>query len=110
MNTDTPPRTGRDADHVSRRGRLALLAAGAWLLCVASGGAADTPRQAPAPSQKAVLSQGTGAFATGKYRNLFAEAGHPHVEIDAKIDDGDLNSGNFVQVNPTRVMLILAQP
>ncbi len=31
-------------------------------------------------------------------------------EIDAKIDDGDLTTGNFVQVNPTRVMLILAQP
>jgi type IV pilus assembly protein PilA len=31
-------------------------------------------------------------------------------EIDAKIDDGDLTTGNFVQVNPTRVMMILAQP
>ena len=31
-------------------------------------------------------------------------------EIDAKIDDGDLTTGNFVQVNPTRVMWILAQP
>ena len=31
-------------------------------------------------------------------------------EIDAKIDDGDLTTGNFVQVNPTRVMWILAKP
>lgn len=31
-------------------------------------------------------------------------------EIDAKIDDGDLTTGNFVQVNPTRVMWVLARP
>ncbi len=29
---------------------------------------------------------GSGAYATGKYRNLFAEAGHPQHEIQAKID------------------------
>jgi len=29
---------------------------------------------------------GTGAFATGQYRNLFAEAGHPAGEIKNKID------------------------
>lgn len=28
---------------------------------------------------------GSGAFATGNYRNLFAEAGHPQAQIDAKI-------------------------
>jgi len=31
-------------------------------------------------------------------------------EIDAKIDDGDLTTGNFVQVSPTRVMYIIARP
>jgi len=29
---------------------------------------------------------GSGAFATGKYRNLFAESGHPQREIQAKVD------------------------
>ena len=29
---------------------------------------------------------GAGAFATGQYRNLFAEAGHPQAEITEKID------------------------
>ncbi len=32
------------------------------------------------------LSNGAGAFATGHYRNLFAEAGHSDKEIHAKID------------------------
>lgn len=31
-------------------------------------------------------------------------------EIDAKIDDGDLTTGNFVQVSSTRVMYIVARP
>ena len=31
-------------------------------------------------------------------------------EIDAKIDDGDLTTGNFVQVTPTRVTWILERP
>ena len=31
-------------------------------------------------------------------------------EIDAKIDDGDLTTGNFQKVSSTRVTLILAQP
>ena len=30
-------------------------------------------------------------------------------EIDAKLDDGDLTTGNFQKVQPTRVMLILEQ-
>jgi hypothetical protein len=29
---------------------------------------------------------GTGAFATGQHRNLFAEAGHPLEQATAKID------------------------
>ena len=37
--------------------------------------------QASAPAN-----DGSGAFATGKYRNLFAEDGHSQAEIQAKID------------------------
>ena len=40
----------------------------------------DTPRHARSAED------GSGAFATGKYRNLFAEAGHSQQEIHAKID------------------------
>ena len=31
-------------------------------------------------------------------------------DVDAKIDDGDLTAGNFVQVSSTRVRMILARP
>lgn len=31
-------------------------------------------------------------------------------DVDAKIDDGDLTTGNFVQVSSTRVRMILARP
>jgi len=34
----------------------------------------------------AASNDGKGAYKTGKYRNLFAEAGHSQAEIDAKID------------------------
>jgi oligosaccharide reducing-end xylanase len=34
---------------------------------------------------KRILGDGSGAFATGKYRNLFAENGHSEKEISAKI-------------------------
>ena len=37
------------------------------------------------PPGKRILRGGSGAFETGKYRNLFAEAGHPQQEISAKI-------------------------
>jgi oligosaccharide reducing-end xylanase len=40
-----------------------------------------------APTNKAEkLSDGSGAFATGHYRDLFAEIGHSQAEISAKID------------------------
>jgi oligosaccharide reducing-end xylanase len=35
---------------------------------------------------EAPSADGTGAYATGKYRNLLAEAGHPEREIRARID------------------------
>ncbi len=37
------------------------------------------------PTDRRILRDGTGAFATGKYRNLFAENGHSEKEISAKI-------------------------
>jgi oligosaccharide reducing-end xylanase len=39
-----------------------------------------------AAAKTAPLDNGHGAYATHRYRNLFAEAGHPQAEIDAKID------------------------
>jgi oligosaccharide reducing-end xylanase len=35
---------------------------------------------------QAVSADGSGAYATGKYRNLFAENGHPQRDVDAKIE------------------------
>ena len=35
---------------------------------------------------RAASNDGKGAYKTGKYRNLFAEAGHSQAEIDAKIN------------------------
>lgn len=39
-----------------------------------------------APSKGSAAANGTGAYATGKYRNLFAEAGHSRFEIRRKIE------------------------
>src|SRR5512147_1855000 len=41
--------------------------------------------QGPAGGSAVPPSDGSGAFATGKYRNLFAEAGHTEAEIDARV-------------------------
>ncbi len=42
---------------------------------------------APVATQPApVLDDGKGSFATGKYRNLFAEIGHSPEEVKAKVD------------------------
>ncbi|HUI56853.1 MAG TPA: glycosyl hydrolase family 8 [Bryobacteraceae bacterium] len=69
------------------------------ILCCAAGavaqprtgatqGSANPPAsggpQAKAPAQGS--GAGGGAFATGRYRNLFLEAGHPQKEISQKID------------------------
>ena len=40
----------------------------------------------PKPPAPAALNDGAGAYATGHYRNLFAEDGHPQREIQARID------------------------
>lgn len=39
-----------------------------------------------ASAQRATITNGSGAFATGHYRNLFAEQGHSDKEISRKID------------------------
>jgi len=65
--------------HLDRPGQIALLVLGiltAWLL--------TSCRTAP-PPKPAAAENGGGAFATGHYRNLFAENGHPPREIQAKI-------------------------
>lgn len=46
-----------------------------------------TQLSANPPNTNSILSgDGSGAFATGRYRDLFAEAGHSQAEISAKID------------------------
>jgi oligosaccharide reducing-end xylanase len=49
-----------------------------------------SPVRAAAPASAAqpapALDDGKGAFATGKYRNLFAEIGHSPAEVKAKVD------------------------
>jgi len=45
----------------------------------------ETVRPSSASTAKVESTNGAGAFATGKYRNLFVEAGHTQVEVDAKI-------------------------
>jgi oligosaccharide reducing-end xylanase len=61
-----------------RPGRLArwrwIAAVSVLLTTTASGWARDSPRD------------GAGAYATGNYRDLFAEAGHSPTEVKSKID------------------------
>jgi oligosaccharide reducing-end xylanase len=60
------------------------------LACVVSSAsgqapAAGSPPAAASPAAPRALDDGKGAFATGKYRNLFAEIGKPEAEIKAKV-------------------------
>lgn len=57
-----------------------LVRVAAKLLCIAVGCVAWSA------AASAEMSNGSGAYATGKYRNLFAEDGHTQSEIRAKID------------------------
>ena len=47
---------------------------------------ADATATAVTSATRSILSDGAGAYATGKYRNLFVEAGHTQAEVDAKIE------------------------
>lgn len=40
----------------------------------------------PAPCEAQPADEGAGAWATGRYRNIFAEAGYRQADIDARID------------------------
>jgi type IV pilus assembly protein PilA len=48
-------------------------------------------------------------FTAGVSISSFTCTDQQLAEIDAKLDDGDLNTGNFRKVQPTRVMLILEE-
>ncbi len=56
--------------------RLSWLSTASIVLCIGL----------PASAQHAQVGDGSGAFASGKYRNLFAEDGHSQREIQAKVD------------------------
>lgn len=70
------------ANRERRRGSLRMRAGSlAAVVAIAIAGAdAGTARG------QAALSDGSGAYATGKYRNLFKEDGHSEKQIRAKID------------------------
>jgi len=65
---------------------LVALAASACLLAVSSCARAPGPRGAPAPVARPTAEAGGGAFATGRYRDLFVEAGHTPAEVKSRID------------------------
>src|SRR5580704_14838310 len=55
--------------------------------CAASALAADAQAsKSPSSTTASKLDDGSGAFATGHYRNLFVENGHSQKEIDGKIE------------------------
>jgi len=67
--------------------RLLFSLLSAALLTLASLGQTAPHRTTALPATPQVkLDDGHGAYATRRYRNLFAEAGHSKAEIDAKID------------------------
>lgn len=68
-----------------------LVASGSAILLMTANLSAQNGKPVPSPAKSTVAqsrysSQGSGAFATGQYRNLFAEAGHSQREIHAKIN------------------------
>jgi len=59
----------------------------ALITSCAAGALAADPQASKSPSTAASkLNDGSGAFATGHYRNLFVENGHSQKEIDGKIE------------------------
>jgi len=53
--------------------------------------------------------KGNNGFAAGISVSTFTASDAQLIEIDAKIDDGDLTTGLFQKVQPNRVMYILEQ-
>lgn len=64
----------------------AALVMSALLLALAPAASGGERQAAEASADKAVISDGAGAFATGHYRDLLAEQGHSQKEISAKIE------------------------
>ncbi len=65
--------------------RRFLLVGIASFLGVSVADPADVSGPSPRKGHEASSQDGTGAFATRKYRNLFVEAGHTEAEVEAKI-------------------------
>ena len=75
----------QDAARPIGRRRAPAAAAGSLPRLGRLAGAGCWPLAASAAAPASAREDGQGAFATGTYRNLFAEAGHGGREIDAKI-------------------------
>src|SRR6185437_4641750 len=73
-----------------RIGTLALAPVAACLAlaaCLAAGAPVGAGAPGPTPHAKPDPAiDGKGAFATGKYRDLFEEDGHTEAEVDAKLN------------------------
>jgi oligosaccharide reducing-end xylanase len=68
-----------------------LVTSGGAILLLTANLSAQSKKPVPSPADSTAAqfrgsSQGSGAFATGRYRNLFLEAGHSQREIHAKIN------------------------
>jgi len=66
--------------------RLPFALLSTTLATLVAVGQTAQPKIAPLNQRQAPLDDGHGAYATHRYRNLFAEAGHPQKEIDAKVE------------------------
>ena len=53
--------------------------------------------------------KGLSGFTAGVSISSFTCTDQQLIELDAKMDDGDLTTGNFRKVQPNRVMLILEE-
>ena len=74
----------RDQRFMIHRLSFALLST--TLATLVAVGQTAQPKIVPLDQRHAPLDDGHGAYATHRYRNLFAEAGHPQKEIDAKVE------------------------
>ncbi|HMD78245.1 MAG TPA: glycosyl hydrolase family 8 [Terracidiphilus sp.] len=66
--------------------RLSFALLSTTLATLVAVGQTAQPKMVPLDQRQVPLDDGHGAYATHRYRNLFAEAGHPQKEIDAKIE------------------------
>ncbi|MGP8174745.1 MAG: glycosyl hydrolase family 8 [Terracidiphilus sp.] len=66
--------------------RLPFALLSTTLATLVAVGQTAQPKIVPLDQRQVPLDDGHGAYATHRYRNLFAEAGHPQKEIDAKVE------------------------